>query len=89
MTWTAKGPFLTWRSPKAKKWGDVVNRYVVYQFDKGEKINLDDPSKIKMITYGTNYPLPYVMGKNKVTYVVTALDRVGNESKGAKKKLKL
>ncbi|MCH4017353.1 MAG: family 10 glycosylhydrolase [Prevotella sp.] len=89
MTWTVKGPFLTWKCPKAKRWGDVVNRYVVYRFEKGEKVNLSDPSKIKVITYGTNYPLPYLTGKTKVTYVVTSLDRVGNESKGAKKKVKL
>ncbi len=89
MTWTDKGPFLTWKTPKGKKWGDVVTRYVIYRFEKGEKVDLTDPSKIKAITYATTYPLPYVDGKSKVTYVVTGLDRVGNESKGAKKKIKL
>lgn len=87
--WSAEGFFLQWKQPSGKKWGDVVNRYVVYRFSKGEKVNLHDASKIVAITYNTRYKLPYDGGKNQYTYVVTALDRVGNESKGVKKKVKL
>ena len=36
-------PVLSWKQPKGKKWGDVVNRYVVYRFEKGERIDLNDP----------------------------------------------
>lgn len=89
MVWTSDGPMLFWKAPKAKKWGDEVNKYVVYRFAKGEKVDLEDPSKIVKITYDIPVKLPYVDGKTKYTYVVTALDRVGNESKGKKKKLKL
>jgi hypothetical protein len=89
MVWTSDGPMLFWKAPKAKKWGDEVNKYVVYRFAKGEKIDLEDPSKIVKITYDIPVKLPYVDGKTKYTYVVTALDRVGNESKGKKKTLKL
>ena len=46
-------------------------------------------SKILTITNETFYKLPYVKGKEKWTYVVTALDRLQNESKIAKKKIKL
>jgi hypothetical protein len=35
------------------------------------------------------YKLPYMNGKDKWTYVVTALDRLQNESKIAKKNIKL
>ena len=35
------------------------------------------------------YRLPYDKGDKKFIYVVTALDRVGNESKGKKVKVKL
>ena len=35
------------------------------------------------------YKLPYNMGQDKYTYVVTALDRLHNESKGVKVKVKL
>ena len=89
VVWTEDGPVLFWTNPKAKKWGDEVKKSVVYRFKKGEKINLDDPSKIVGITPETMYRLPYDGGKQKYTYVVTSLDRLSNESKGAKKKVRL
>lgn len=87
--WTEDGLMLHWSAPKAKKWGDEARRYVIYRFAKGEKVNLADASKIVEITYDTYYRLPYDGGTKKYKYVVTALDRVGNESKGAKRKVKL
>ena len=86
--WTEQGPMLTWKAPKGKKWGDVVNKFVIYQFKDGEKINLDDASHILKITPYTSFKVPYVKD-GKSTFVVTALDRVGNESKGAKKAVTL
>ena len=62
---------------------------MVYRFKNGEKINLDDPSKIVGITPETMLRLPYDGGKQQYTYVVTSLDRLSNESKGAKKKVRL
>ena len=58
-------------------------------FAKGEKINTDDASHIVTITPNTFYKLPYINGNHTYTYVVTALDRVQNESKLVKKKIKL
>ena len=87
--WTGDSYVLFWQKPKAKHWGDEANRFVVYRFGAGEKVNLDDPSKIATVTDKTHYRLPYVDGGTKYTYVVTALDRVGNESKGKKKGIKL
>jgi hypothetical protein len=87
--WTADGYMLFWKAPKAKKWGDEVSRYVVYCFQKGENVNLEDASKIIKITSDTHFQLPYSNGENRYTYVVTALDRVGNESAGKAKKVKL
>jgi len=80
---------LFWERPKAKKWNDVVDKFVVYRFAKGEKINLDNPSKIVAITYDTMYELPYRQGNTNYIYVVTALNRLSNESKGVKQKIKL
>ena len=80
---------LFWTAPKGKAWDDIAARYVVYHFNVGEHINLNDPSKIATITCDNFYKLPYVDGKTKTVYVVTALDRMSNESKGKKKKLKL
>ena len=87
--WTNDGYVLFWTAPKAKSWSDEATRYVVYRFANGEKVNTDDPSHIIAVTSSTWLKLPYVNGSQKYTYVVTALDRLQNESKGAKKKLKL
>ncbi len=42
LLWTEFGPLLVWKAPKwkTKKWGDEVNRFAVYRFEKGEKIDL-------------------------------------------------
>ena len=87
--WTSDGYLLFWEEPKGKEWGDSVQKYVVYRFVKGENINIDDASKIVAITNNTWLKLPYDEGKVQYTYVVTALDRLNNESKKAKKKVKL
>ena len=87
--WVEDGYMLFWTAPKGKGWQDEAVKYVVYRFAKGEKVNIDDPSKIVAITHKTYYPLPYVNGKTKYTYVVTALDRMQNESNLKKKKIKL
>ena len=87
--WTKDGYMLFWRSPRGKKWGDKATKYVIYRFNNGENINISNPSKIVNITAETFYKLPYEDGKTKYTYIVTALDRMSNESKIAKKKIKL
>lgn len=87
--WTSDGYMLFWQAPKAKHWGDVAHKYVVYRFTPNEKINLDDASHIVAITQNTYYPLPYEDGKTKHIYVVTSLDRMSNESGAVKKKIKL
>ncbi|MDE5677142.1 family 10 glycosylhydrolase [Phocaeicola sp.] len=89
MVWTGDGPVLFWTAPKAKDEMDKAVQYVVYRFDKNEKTNLEDASRIVTITRDTFYPLPYRDGKTQCRYVVTALDRLHNESKGAGKKVKL
>ena len=53
------------------------------------EININDASKIVEITSNTYTKLPYDDGTKKMKYVVTALDRMSNESKIAKKKVKL
>ena len=87
--WTSDGYTLFWQAPKSKSWKDEPVKYVVYRFDNKEKINIDDPSHIVAITYNPWYNLPYVNGKQKYVYVVTALTRLSNESLPAKKKVKL
>ena len=62
---------------------------MIYRFDSGEKVDTNSPRNIIAITGNTFYKLPYEDGKKKYIYVVTALDRMSNESKMAKKKVKL
>ena len=87
--WKADGYMLFWTAPKGKGWKDEAQKYVVYRFAKNEKLNLNDPSKICAITSQTFYKIPYVDGKTKWVYAVTALDRLQNESKAVVKKVKL
>ena len=87
--WTEDGYMLFWTAPRANDVMDEARQYVIYRFAKGEKVNLDDPSKIVTITQRTYYKLPYSDGSTRYTYVVTALDRLQNESKAVKKGVKL
>ncbi|MBP3251552.1 MAG: family 10 glycosylhydrolase [Prevotella sp.] len=87
--WTSDGYVLFWTAPRGKKWGDKATKYVVYRFEKDERVNTDDPSKIVAVTPQTFWKLPYQDGTQKYTYVVTALDRLQNESSPAKKSVKL
>lgn len=87
--WTEDGYILFWTAPNGKGWKDAPYQYVVYCFSQGEKINISDASKIVAITNNTHIELPYVDGNSKCTYVITTLDRLSNESKPAKIKIKL
>jgi hypothetical protein len=62
---------------------------VVYRFAKDEPVNLDDPTKIVAITTKNYCSLPHSGGAKEYTYVVTALNRMQNESKAAKIKVNL
>ena len=87
--WTSDGYVLFWTAPKGKNWQNTAVIYVVYRFAKGEKVDLDDASRIVAITHDTFYKLPYANGKTKYTYVVTALNRLHNESKARKETVRL
>lgn len=87
--WTADGYMLFWTAPKFKTEMDRPVRYVVYSFAKGETVDLEDPTHIVAITGDTYIRLPYDFGGREYRYVVTALDRLNNESKPVSKKVRL
>ena len=87
--WTEDGYILFWTAPKARTVMDEATRYVIYRFAAGEPVDMSDASHIVDITSQTFYRLPYDEGRERYTYVVTALDRVGNESKAKKKAVRL
>ena len=79
---TAGRAVLSWEAPTAKNEMTEAVAYVVYNFPKGKKIDLDDPSRILTITRDQAIELPD--GLNGNTLVITALNRLQNESKGVK-----
>ena len=87
--WTSDGFILFWTPARSRKEMDRAIQYVVYRFEKGAKVNLDYAENIVDITNVPFYKLPYEDGSERYTYVVTALDRLHNESKPKKVKVKL
>ena len=80
------GDVLTWEAPKAKQAMDVPRQFVIYRFDKKQKVNLEDAAHIVAITHQQTFtasPAP-----KGTTYLVTTLDRLHNESKPVKIKTK-
>lgn len=75
VTKTAKGVQILWEDQN-----DEPIRYAVYRFSTKEQIDLSDAAKIIMLTHETGYiDTDYKPGSG-YRYVVTALDRLWNES---------
>jgi uncharacterized lipoprotein YddW (UPF0748 family) len=55
-----------------------ANCFVIYKFDKNEKIDITNPQKIEAIQNGTNYITKQLASNYR--YVVTSLDKIHNES---------
>lgn len=77
--------YLAWDAPKAKKEMDKAKQFVVYLFEPNEKIDLNNPTKIQAVSHKQNFELKGNLTGH--TIVITALDRMHNESKGVKIKL--
>lgn len=81
--------FLTWEYKKEPGNPESAQRFVVYRFRRGEKLDLNCAENIMNVTPDNFFVLPYEDGETRYTYVVTALDAFHNESKPAKSKVKL
>ena len=86
---TSGGPVLFWAAPKGRKELDKAVQYVVYRFESGQEIDLDNPQNIVAITRRSFINLPYRDGTTHYIYVVTALNRLQRESAPAKCKVNL
>lgn len=77
-----KSVLLTWQPPAPSRDGEPVYGYVIYRFEGTEPINLDDPSHIYHIQYdnGLSYQDTDVQNGHSYLYVITAIDRLKNES---------
>jgi uncharacterized lipoprotein YddW (UPF0748 family) len=78
------GILLSWKLPLVSKaiGKDKTYGFVVYRFDAGKAINLDEAANMKAIYYAdiTSWEDNNVEKGKTYTYVVTTLDRVKNES---------
>ncbi|NLX67384.1 MAG: family 10 glycosylhydrolase [Bacteroidales bacterium] len=81
--------FLTWDHKKEPENPESAQRFVVYRFRRGEKVDIRRAENIVDITPDNFYVLPYEGNESRYVYVVTALDAFHNESKPAKCKVKL
>ena len=79
---------LFWTAPKGESWKDAAVKYAVYRFNQGEKVDINNTSKLVAITGETHYELPAAEEGSRCVYAVTALDRVQNESSYKKVKVK-
>jgi len=77
-----KGVELKWSTPPLANDLEPVYGYVIYRFNGDEKVDLNDPKYILHIQYNTNtfFTDNNVKKGNTYLYVVTAIDRLKNES---------
>jgi len=76
------GVQLKWSAPLRAEDGETASGYVIYRFDEGEKISVVNPKNIVKISFNDT---PSFLDTNTIkgrryTYLVTALDRLKNES---------
>ena len=69
------GDKLIWNKPKIHSKADDVVKFVVYRFEPGEEIDLENTEAIESVTPNNEFITEY-----PGVYVVTALSRVNCES---------
>ena len=71
---------LVWQEPPATTEMDRAVRYCIYRFDPKEPVDLENAEKIVKVVGKNEYTLPAQKENKEYLYVVTALDRMWNES---------
>lgn len=76
------GVHLKWEKPLKASDGETASGYVVYRFNEGEKIEVIDAKNILKISFEefTHFIDTNVEKGKRYNYLVTALDRLKNES---------
>lgn len=80
---------LFWTAPRGSGWKREPVKYLVYRFADGEKVDTSNFSHLVASTTDTFVRLPLGDGSQKYTYVVTAINRLHNESKARKIKVRI
>jgi uncharacterized lipoprotein YddW (UPF0748 family) len=76
------GVHLQWNKPFMAEDGETASGYVIYRFDEGEKISVLNPKNILRISFEdfASFIDTTVEKGKRYNYLVTALDRLKNES---------
>ena len=80
LTAETRGSVLQWQQANPKK---EPLKYVVYRFPSNEPVNLERADRIIAVVQATAYLDNDGLHNKHCTYVVTAMDRLWNESKAA------
>jgi fibronectin type 3 domain-containing protein len=79
----SRGVELSWKEGIPSEDGEKAYGYVIYRFPKGSTINIGNPANIVNISFNaqlTSFTDKGVSANNTYVYVVTAIDRLKNES---------
>jgi uncharacterized lipoprotein YddW (UPF0748 family) len=81
----ADGVHLRWDKPLKASDGETASGYVLYRFMEGEKVDIVDAKDILRITFDefSSFIDTTTEKGKRYTYLVTALDRLKNESEAA------
>ncbi|NEU08848.1 family 10 glycosylhydrolase [Flavihumibacter sp. R14] len=74
---------INWKAPEAASDGQTAYGYVIYRFNEGDEIRTSEPGNILKISFDaskTSFSDFSVSPGSRYTYVVTAIDRLKNES---------
>ncbi len=71
---------LSWQPSAQASDGEIPRYYAVYRFSYGERINTDDARSLQALTSETSFLDTTAKPSERYVYVVTALDRLWNES---------
>jgi uncharacterized lipoprotein YddW (UPF0748 family) len=76
------GVHLKWEKPLKAADGETASGYVLYRFEEGEEIGVQNPKNILRISFEefTSYIDTSTEKDKRYTYLLTALDRLKNES---------
>lgn len=73
------GVDLIWDKPETAGTADDAVKFVVYRFEEGDEINLENPEAIECVTWDNTFSPEY-----PGVYIVTSLSRVNQESRPSK-----
>lgn len=77
------GITLNWQKATPSEDGDTAHKYLIYRFEEGEVITLDRANSIISITDKTTYTDKKALPGTTYFYLISALDRMENESTDA------